>query len=239
VTSLRRLNHVGLKVFKEWLDSHRGIIGESVPEVLLKGPELTELVPGGADVSRAIKFTTKRQAGIFLHELLDPLQLEDIHADAGLWSWLAVRFFDELAAQSGGKRKVLAHAHYLFDPHNSKRRYRHLLHTPFQLVSELPDYNRIFLDADVKIHGDLMEQTMGRLYLMRLPGVRAAIERLYLDEATGRMKRGAMSSGNTKRGDLRHRLPVRIRQLEKTYDLAALDGERLVALLGPEFEVWR
>lgn len=239
MTRLRRLNQEGMHLFRSWLDANRGSTTAAPPSELLEDLALTEVVPGGCEVPPSVKFETKREAARWLHDLLDPLRLPGLHTDAGLWSWLALCCFDNLTGQSGEtSRTVRAHAHYVYDPENSKRRYRHLLHTPFQLLEELPDNNRLFLDADVRVHGDLVEQMMGRLYLMRLPGVRAAIDRLYFDERTGRLKRGARSSGKPKRGDLRHRLPMRIRQLEKTYDLAALDGDQLVVLLGPEFEAW-
>jgi hypothetical protein len=236
---LRRLNQEGMEVFRAWLKVNHGSTAECLPAELIDGLALTEVVSGGCEVPRSANFVTKREAATWLHQLLDPLQLPDIHADGGLWSWLAAVYFENLTVPSGGEsRKVLAQAHYVFDPTNSKRRYRHLLHTPFQLLAELPDNNRLFLDADVSVHGDLVEQTMGRLYVLRLPGVRAAIDRLYFDRALGRIKRGAMSSGKSRRGDLRHRLPMRIRQLEKTYDLAALNGDQLIALMGPEFSGW-
>lgn len=239
MTQLRRLNQQGMESFRGWLDTNRGFTAESLPTELIGGLALTEVVPGGCDMPDSAQFATKREAAQLLHKLLDPLRLADVHSDAGLWSWLAAFYFDSLTVPAGGgRRKILAHAHYAFDPANSKRRYRHLLHTPFQLLAELPDHNRLYLDADVQVHGDLVEQTMGRLYVLRLPGVRAALDRLYFDKSTGRIKRGTMSSGKPKRGDLRHRLPVRIRQLERTYDLAALNGDQLIALLGQEFEVW-
>lgn len=36
-------------------------------------------------------------------------------------------------------------------------------------------------------------------------------------------------------GDLRHRLPIRIQQLEKTYDLQSVSASQLISLLGDEF----
>jgi hypothetical protein len=39
-------------------------------------------------------------------------------------------------------------------------------------------------------------------------------------------------------GDLRHRLPARIRQLEVTHDLTNLTAEQLLNLLGDEFRQW-
>jgi hypothetical protein len=41
---------------------------------------------------------------------------------------------------------------------------------------------------------------------------------------------------NVKPGDLVHRFPIRIRQLEKTYDLVSLTADQLIELLGDEFQ---
>jgi len=38
-----------------------------------------------------------------------------------------------------------------------------------------------------------------------------------------------------KPGDLRNRFPIKVRQLEKTYDLFTLNADQLIDLLGAEF----
>jgi hypothetical protein len=35
-----------------------------------------------------------------------------------------------------------------------------------------------------------------------------------------------------------NRLPRRIQQLQRTYDLNVVDADRLIELLGPEFQAW-
>ena len=99
----------------------------------------------------------------------------------------------------------------------------------------MPDHNRIFLDGPLSVHGEIIEQTISRLYMFRLPGVRAAIDRLYFDEARGRPKAGIFPTKIPRRGDLRNRFSARIRQLQMTYDVAAVDATQLIELLGSEF----
>ena len=100
----------------------------------------------------------------------------------------------------------------------------------------MPDHNRIYLNAPLPVHGDLVEQTMSRLYVIRLPAVRETIDRLYFDTEHDSIKRGALT--RTRRGNLRDRLTTRIQQLSMTYDVSAMSGDQLIEALGTEFEGW-
>jgi hypothetical protein len=75
-----------------------------------------------------------------------------------------------------------------------------------------------------------------RLYLTRIPCVFEVLDRLYWDEEAGRPQTGIVNPRNTRAGNLMHRFPIRIRQLEKTYDLQSLAADQLLELLGSEFQ---
>ena len=77
---------------------------------------------------------------------------------------------------------------------------------------------------------------MSRLFLTRIPCIFEALDRLYWDEGRGKARAGIVDQKVVKPGDLRHRLPIRVRQLERTYDLFSLTGDQLVELLGEEFQ---
>jgi hypothetical protein len=62
------------------------------------------------------------------------------------------------------------------------------------------------------------------------------LDRLYWDEKRGRARPGVTNFGKITAGNLAHRLPIRIRQLEKTYDLHSLTADQLISLLGEEFQ---
>lgn len=76
---------------------------------------------------------------------------------------------------------------------------------------------------------------MSKLYLTRIPCIFEVIDRLYWDATRGRVRTGGLNPWPGSPGDLTNRLPLRIRQLEKTYDLVSLDADRLLELLGDEF----
>lgn len=138
-----------------------------------------------------------------------------------------------------GKKKPKADPHYILDANDYRRSYRHLLRTPYQILRAMPDHNRLYLDHPLDVHGETIEQTISKLYLMRLKPVRAVVDRLYIDRETGKPKRGLFNKKqNAKPGDLRNRLPVRLRQLQKTYDVAGISESQLLELLGTEFSSW-
>lgn len=235
---LRRLNAAGVEKFRDHLRTMRANPTILPPFDLLEEPTCSESIAGGPDLDRP-GFQTKRQAAEYLLPLLKPLMSMGFSADAGLWSWLALYFFDDICPPMAGKRKVLADPHYILAVEDPRRSYRHLIATPVRLLQMLPDHNRIWLDAPLPIHGDILEQSIGRLYLLRLQCVREVADMLYFDSVHMRPKPGiSLKKQNAKPGDLRNRLPARIRQLQKTYDLAAMNGQQFLNVLGEEFKIW-
>jgi len=230
---VRRLNPEGIKRFSGHLDRMRRDRTLQPPRELLFDNVYTESVPGWPEVRRQ-SFATKRSAAEYIHQLFPPQDNPRIELDQGLWSWLALYFFESLCPVQNGKRAMKTDPSYILDP-DYRRRYRQLLVTPYRILAAMPDHNRIFLDGPLDVHGEIIEQTISKLYMFRLPGVRAAIDKLYYDEERGRPKSGLFSTKEPKLGDLRQRFPIRIRQLKLTYDVAAIDADQLIELLGIEF----
>ena len=235
---LRKLNVVGIERFRDHLRMMRANPSIPPPFSLLEDPACSEPVTAAPELSRS-GFQTKRQAAEYLLPLLKPLMGMGFSADVGLWSWLALYYFDDICPPSAGTRSVLADPHYILAADDYRRSYRHLLASPVRLLQMLPDHNRLWLDAPLPIHGDILEQSIGRLYALRLPCVREVADMLYWDTASMKPKPGiSPKKDNPKPGDLRNRLPARIQQLEKTYDLGAMTGHQFLEILGPEFKVW-
>lgn len=237
---IRRLTKLGMERFSDYLADLRTNGTLPVPEYLLEDRDSSEMIDGAPVINR-LEIKTKRQAAEHLIKTLSLIDNASIMNDAGLWSWLGLYFFNDICpANNAGKRKPHSDYFYIFAASNWRRRYRHLLATPFIILRAVPDHNRIFLDTPIHIHGDLIEKTaLGRLYLMRLPAVREMIDMLYFDKQTGKAKVGLYpKKERAKPGDLGNRLPIRIQQLQKTYDIASLNGKQLLELLGDEFAVW-
>ncbi len=241
---LRRFKESGLRVFQAFIGELREDGSKTPPWEILNNELLSEPVAGAPEISaRPLPgegiLNTKREAAVYLEGVLRPLDIKGIYEDSGLWSWLSLFYFDSVCPLINGKRRAVAVPHYVLDAAKWTRRYRHLLLTPYRVLQEIPTNNRIFLDVPLPIHGDLMEQTMGKLYLIRVPAIRDAIDSLYFDKESGRAKLGILPTKRPKPGDFRNRLPLRIKQLQMTYDVHSLSGPQLIEKLGSEFDAWK
>ena len=232
----RRFNTEGVERFRAQLGAIRREPQLCCDTSILEDDSLTERLVPGTDLAQP-GFKTKREAADYVHPKLVEFDHRTVFADVGLWSWLAMFYLDDLAPVRDGKRKLLADAHYILDI-DYKRRYRHLLAAPVRIKQEIPTNNSLFLDAPLSQHGEIMEQLVSRLYVMRIPGVAEAVELLYFDMNARTPKRGIVPR-QEQAGDLRNRFPARLKQLSLTYDLAELNGRQLVQLLGREFERWQ
>lgn len=236
---VRRFNDRGCEAFRAELQRLRADPGAAPRRELLQDPGLTEEVPGTADIDARALLPTKREAAEYLRAALDGAgATQGVLADANLWAWLSLFLFDSVCPAKDGKRKVRVDENYIPRLDLAFRRYRHLLRTPYLIHVEVPPPNRILLDAPLATQGDVVEQMLGRLFLMRVRPLREAIDLLYFDEERGAVREGAVSGRVARPGDLRHRFPVRVQQLRLVYDLESMPVERLLDVLGDEFRAW-
>lgn len=231
---LRRLSEEGLEKFRHSLSQVRpgALPREAIPQLAVD-PQLSEEVVPEVDIDLHNVFARKRAAAEYFAAKLQSVPWKHLSRDVGIWSWLGAAFFEQLCPRGTA---VKHDAHYVFDG-DYRRRYRHLLFAPVLVLRSMPDCNRLFLDGAIHVHGEAMEQAVSRLYMLRVPAVRAAIEHLYVD-AAGQPKSGIFSK-RAKRGDLRNRFVAKIQQLSRTYDLTVVSRLELEDLLGPEFQHWR
>ena len=232
---LRRFNNKGVDRLREYLRLAREDATASVQWDLLQDPSLTEEVHPPAEVD-SISFQTKREAATYLHSLLREIQKQIVIEDQGLWTWLSLYFFDSLCPKRDGKRAARNDYTYIYEPKNTRHFYRHLLFISWRILDVAPIHNRLLLDKNIATLDLMTIETMGRLYLTRIPCFFELLEKLYLDPKTNRARKGIDRTSKISPGDLPHRLPTRIRQLEKTYDLHSLTADQLLDLLGPEFQ---
>jgi hypothetical protein len=149
---------------------------------------------------------------------------------------LTLFYFDEVCPPRVGNRVVRNDYHYIFEPNNQRHFYRHLLFLAWRIARLAPEHNRLFLDVPVAKLDKATTEVMKRLYITRIKCVFEALDRIYWDESRERIRAGLVSPKTTVPGDLVHRFPIRIRQLEMTYDLQSLSADHLIRLLGNEFE---
>ena len=75
---------------------------------------------------------------------------------------------------------------------------------------------------------------MKKLYLLRIPCIFEVLDRIYWDNITNKSRKN-IADMTIRKGNLTHRFPCIIQQLEKTYDLQSLDADKFIDLLGDEF----
>jgi hypothetical protein len=232
---LRQFNKTGIEAFGKFLASCREAPTESVPTDLIESDEHTTLVSHEIEVEPR-NFSSRRAAADYFHNVLSPLSADVVRKDAGMWTWLSLFYFDQICPIVNGNRTVRNDYTYIYMPDESRYFYRHLLFIAWQVVRIAPEHNRLFLDLPVNRLDRITEEVTKRLYLTRIPCLFELLDRLYWDTASNRPAKGIVSPNKVSAGDLMHRFPTRIRQLEKTYDLQTLDANQLLEILGDEFQ---
>jgi hypothetical protein len=234
---LRQFNTAGIARFRQWLTAARGDPHLELPTDLLTADDVTEVVEPIVTLERP-GFATKQEAAVYLHDALAPMDADDVLRNAGLWTWLTLYYFDDVCPPTAGGRKVFADYFYIYLPDDFRLQARHLLRVSFEVLRRAPDHHRLLLLAPVPGLSKLIERVMGQLFLARIDSIFEVMDRLYFDEKTNRAKRGLSRIGHARPGDMLNRLPRRIQQLQRTYDLNVVDADRLIELLGPEFQAW-
>jgi hypothetical protein len=232
---LRRFNSRGIEVFGEVLAVCREDPKSDISIELLTNNELSDVLSPAIEV-KLINFTTKREAAVYFNQLFGNSAKQDLLNDSGLWSWLSLYYFDVVCPKHAGERKVRNDYTYIFEPKSSRHFYRHLLFVSWRILDIAPNHNRLMLDSSISSLDKFTTEVIKRLYLTRIPCFFEVLDRLYWDESIGRARPGVTNFAKVTAGNLAHRLPVRIRQLEKTYDLQSLTADQLIELLGEEFQ---
>ena len=231
---LRRFNPSGIAAFRQFLAASREDASTAVPVDLLESDEHTSVLAPKIEIEPQ-DFKIKRDAADYFHERLATIAADQLVNDSGLWTWLSLFYFEQIFPTVARKHKVRNDSTYVFVPKSMRDTYRHILFTCWNVLRVSPTYNQLFLHSRIDQLDKYNSEVFKRLYLTRIPRVFEVLERLYWDQATAQPKKGIVSSTKVVAGNLRHRFPIRIRQLEKTYDLQSLTADQLIELLGSEF----
>lgn len=228
---LRGLNETGIVKFREYLASIRA--GQEIPlqPAFLYDDLLTRVVPGGAK-AEGKKFKRKIDVAAYLRTALAPAG--NLIDDAGVWSWLALFYFDQISPVSAdGKRTPREDYHYIPST-GSWYQFRHLLRSPYEIYMRHGDHARVLLHPPLNQHGSFISQLAWRREFMTNRGLVEAIDRLYWDEKKKKPRVGITTESRA--GSLRRLIAV-VQQLDVTYDLHGMSAGQILALLPEEFAV--
>ncbi len=237
--ALKKLNNKGISEFEDYLAA--GADGPA-PVHLLDDPVCSEMISTKISPPENIGILPDRYVfGNRLTNLLSELNPVEIANEQGLWSGLALLWFDSLCPPGAdGKRKLRADYYYVLST-DYRHYYRHLVRSPWQLVREHQQNSKFLLIAPreskhpLAVHGEILEQFGGRQQVLASKRIIAAANRMYFDPSTNRPKKGAAGSG---RGSAR-RFGLVFRQFDLTYDPASMPPDAITRLLPSEFERWK
>ena len=101
--SVRRFTSAGIQSVHRFLDGVRGG-GHEDPGHLLDDPDLTEVIADQELVPAELG--DRRQTAELMFDLVDGLgiPMDQVRTDVGLWTWLAMCWFDQLAPRMRNKR---------------------------------------------------------------------------------------------------------------------------------------
>lgn len=233
---VRALNEAGIASFRGYLEGLRSGATPSPPFEILDDEKCSGAFPVSATVDATITFSRKFEFGRYLAERLHVVEeKQDIRQDAGLWSWLALCFFDQICpAKTDGTRRLRAEYSYILSQ-DYKHHYRHLIRTPYLAYRLHGEHARVVLDGPLDRHGEASEQLLSREQILTNTPLFAAMDHLYVrpDGAGGyKLKQGARS----KTGGSMRRMGTILRQFDLTYDLRAMTAKQVYDLLPSEFD---
>lgn len=239
---VRLLNEDGTRLFREYIDRARKGSAEAPPLHLLTD-DATSILPDFNATIEDRRHASRTEFGRYLVGAFEHVGRRRLSREAGLWNWLALRYFDQLCPLSGsGERKLLATGHYVLErrfAHN--RYYRHLVRAAWYAIELHGDDGAILLTSAGKPTlgigqwGEISEQLAGYQDILGSRTAILAASSLFLDGA-GVTKRGAASPDG---GGSVRRLSTVLRQLAMTHDLRTAEPAQIVAMLPDEFEAFR
>lgn len=232
---LRGLTEPGLNRASEILSTLRSGEERRVPEWFLEDPELTFRAGARLKELKGQGVRNRWELALWLSRDLSLDSAGDVALlPPPVWSWLAMRLLDILAPVGNRGRTVREDARYLLQAGDYRKTYRHLLAGPYFLFrahADNPSAIRGLLATGPDAPGEVYEQLASRKFLVTSRAVVTVATALYLDPATGKLRRGAGGAGA---GSPR-RLSDVLQQFDKTYDMQNMTPEVLLELLPQEF----
>ena len=233
-TAIRRLNDEGLQLFSESIVAMRAGASAQPPFSILGDDRYSDATEGAPQVEQRT-FKSRYEMGRYLVDVLSSLNWQDIDHDAGLWSWLALYYFDQLCpTDAAGNRKPSMPYQYVLS-RDYRYHSRHALRTTCDYIRQYGDAVGFMFSKSPGERGEIVEQLSARQEIAACPAVIEAASTLYSDAERGTFKKGAAGRG---RGSIVRLIRV-LQQYQLTYDLYSLTGSQLVNMLPAEFDRFR
>lgn len=236
---LRRFNALGLSEVDRILALGFSDTSKSLTDLLSRS-DLTEMVSPSTNVVPQ-NFSNRWECGKYFHELIEGNRAalrRDPETDRGLWTWLAIAWFQYLKKPNSASGAGWPRERWILSLSYS-RYYKHLLAGPwivYRKYCDNPEFCKVLLLPEItKPAHDISEHFLCKYELVNSPGFVAVAAELYMRADGKGYKKGAQGNG---KGSIK-RLRLYSGQLELTYDLMSLSKERILELLPSEFARFR
>ena len=235
VSRLHELTDEGIRFFRQQLEFLRTGDSASLPSELLSDPVYAAPVKSRVELTR-MRFDSKLDFCLYITTYLDFKRSPELLYSAGLWSWLAVFYFDQVCPIDNNQKPRADYRYILADARDWRHYYRHLLAGPARVYHLHDVHARLLLSGPLHQQGDFFEQLASRQEIVTNRGAIQAAGLLYWDSVSERPKRGAAAT-EKKPGTLRRFTDVYY-QFDMTYDMHSMDGKHIASLLPAEFAPW-
>jgi hypothetical protein len=227
---IRLLNEAGLEAFNEYLFKLNNKIDVPVPYYLLNDNESSELCELDIELDKRL-FETRFELGCYLVEIFKGKTMQPYNGHIGLWSWLALYWFDQLCPKKDDKHISREKPNFILSK-NYNHRPRHSVFMTWQLVSKYGEVVKYLMSKEPSVRGEITEILMGTQEILSSQGVMELASTLYSAEEGRGFKKGAGGRGPGTSG----RLTKWLGQIKRTYDVNSMTQAELFLLLPKEFE---
>lgn len=239
-TALRAFNKHGIEQALSLLKKIR--IEKSVNpgsvDDLLEDEEYSRPVDGYY-IDKERLFNTKLELCEYFTSIFDPQFLEAHRKDSGLWTWIALAYFQQFIKTKNDTVNLASDARWVFDPDNYRLSMRHFVAGPlylhydfYQTGDEVKD---MLFSSSPKEFGGFIDAITYKMEGTRLPVLMKVAAWLYYDASSPKkMKKGVISQD--KPGTVREFLRV-VSQLAQTRDFYGVeDAPALWNVLPKQFD---
>jgi hypothetical protein len=189
---------------------------------------------GDAATVQSRSFASRLELGEYLADRLKSLPASQLRFDVGVWDWLSLFYIDALAPRgANGARDIKQSYRYTLELKN-RLWSRHILRMSWMAVVDHGAAARVMLAIPITKQSEVLEQLAGQQEVFGARPVIEAADRLYWDQDSGTLKRGAQGKG----GGTPRRLVRYMRQFRRTYDPPTMTVDELLASLPQEFARW-
>jgi len=229
---LRRLTPQGIDLARQHLADIRANPSKSleVPDDILYHNRCSKHF---ANISLERRpFPTRRDAVNYLTPRLAPIQ-HQIVDHFGVWSWLGMFYFPEIAPKKDGQAKLSTRDETFVlvnEGRTFQRRYVHYLWAAWRLGQHHPEAD-FLLDTPLHDFSDLADRVFSYNRIFNSQGIVQLFINLYTDGQE--LKRNYSRSP----GGLRHLINT-LDQLERIYDVYGMQVDNLKRILPADFEPW-